>query len=62
MAEELKSGELRNNRNIISGQDDQYSIDLRSELDGEFVSRGVLTFKLKPTRQNASSEKTKSPK
>ena len=48
--EELKSGELRNNRNVISEQDDQYSIDLRSELDGEFVSRGVLTFKLRPSK------------
>ena len=48
--EELKSGELRNNRNIISEQADQYSIDLRSEINGEFVSRGVLTFKLRPPK------------
>ena len=48
--EELKSGELRNNRNIISEQEDQYSIDLHSELDGKFISRGILTFKLRPTK------------
>ena len=48
--EELKSGEFRNNRNIISGAEDQYSIDLRSELDGKFVSRGVLKFKLRPSK------------
>jgi hypothetical protein len=48
--EELKSGELRNTRNIISGEDGQYSIDLRRELDGEYVSRGVLTLKLRPSK------------
>ena len=54
-SEELKSGELRNNRNIIAGEEDQYSIDLRREVDGEFVSRGVLTFKLKPSKKSATS-------
>ena len=48
--EELKSRELRNNRNIFSQKEDQYSIDLQSELDGEFVSRGVLRFKLRPSK------------
>ncbi|NND00947.1 MAG: hypothetical protein HKN85_12265 [Gammaproteobacteria bacterium] len=43
--EELKNGEIRKNRNLITEQQDQYSIDLLSEQNGEYVSRGVLIFK-----------------
>lgn len=45
--EELKSGEIRNNRNLISEEEDQYSIDLLTETEGQYRSRGILVFKLK---------------
>ena len=54
--EELKTGEVRNNRNLITEEQDQYSIDLLSEQDGEYVSRGVLIFRPRKPPQKKSAK------
>lgn len=45
----LESGEVSINRNVISRGDDEYSIDLYSDEDGEYISRGTLIFNKRPS-------------
>lgn len=45
----LDSEQLAISRNIISAQEDEYSIDLYSNQDGEYIIRGTLNFSRKPS-------------
>ncbi|MEM7361052.1 MAG: hypothetical protein AAF431_18315 [Pseudomonadota bacterium] len=51
--EESETGEIKHSRNLITEKQGQYSIDLQSEIEGEYVSRGVLTFKPRKPKKKA---------
>lgn len=45
----LNTEQLSISRNVISSNEDEYSIDLYSQQDGQYVIRGTLNFSRKPS-------------